>query len=220
MLDLVRFNLKKNNGVVFNNKINSIKKFSLSNSAAIKNEFFGYSWYLKRLKKFFYINYSVKFKKNYLELPFISGQKYKFWNRFIFEKKKIFSIIDHYKKIWPKKSKVPFHGDLTLENIIFTKKNEVFFIDWENFQKSNEWGLDLSYFFISLVTLPSLSKKKKLIDEIDLYNFKNLWETNFKNMNYNYLNNPFLYFKKKNYKNCFISKINLDMKNQILKTIK
>lgn len=140
MSNLFRFNLKKNTGVFFNKNKNLIKKFYLSyrqkKNTKLLNEFNGLSWYFKKLKKIFKYNYLIASNNvNYFEYSLIKGNKFKFWDRFIFEKNKIRAVINHYKKVWPKNSYVPFHGDLTLENILFLNSKEVIFIDWENYKK-------------------------------------------------------------------------------------
>ena len=60
---------------------------------------------------------------------------------FLNETRQIKKILDHYNFIWNKKGfHVPYHGDLTLSNIIFLKDNGIRFIDWE-FLKENNHGV-------------------------------------------------------------------------------
>lgn len=224
MTELFRYNLKKNIGVLFNNKLNYINKFYINlkkknDNKIFKNEFEGYLWYVNRLKKKSKKSYLITYKNNFISSPLIYGKKYKFWKDFIKKKDLINNVINHYREIWPNKSKVPFHGDLTLDNIIFMKKKEVFFIDWEYFDKKEEWGLDLCYFLISLIVLPNINQKK--INENELELFLNFWKKIFINKNFNYLKNPFEYItKKKIDKNNFFFKINSEIKNQIINKIK
>ena len=224
MTELFRYNLKKNIGVLFNNKLNYINKFYINlkkknDNKIFKNEFEGYLWYVNRLKKKSKKSYLITYKNNFISSPLIYGKKYKFWKDFIKKKDLINNVINHYREIWPNKSKVPFHGDLTLDNIIFMKKKEVFFIDWEYFDKKEEWGLDLCYFLISLVVLPNIKQKK--INDKELELFLNFWKKIFINKNFNYLKNPFEYItKKKIDKNNFFFKINSEIKNQIINKIK
>ena len=181
----------------------------------------GYSWYLKRLKK---KNINIKIKstnQNYFEIPLIFGKKINFWKRIIHLTDRVNIILNHYKEIWPNKSLVPYHGDLTLDNIIFTDDRKVIFIDWENYCEKEEWGLDLGYFLLSLIILPSITKKKKIINFTDIDFLKFYWNKVFKNKDYNYLNDPLEYLKiKQNLKNNFFFKINLDMKKQINNALK
>lgn len=224
MTELFRYNLKKNVGILFNNKNNFINKFYINsekkkNHQVLKNEFNGYSWYARRLKKKFNKNYLITYKNSFIRSPLIYGKKYKYWKDFIKKKDLINIIINHYKEIWPNKLKVPFHGDLSLDNIIFIRKKGVFFIDWEYYNKEEEWGLDLCYFLISIIVLPNINQKR--INDLDLKLFLNFWKKIFNNKNYNYLNNPFEYItKKKIDKNSFFFKINSEIKNQIINKIK
>ena len=225
MAELFHFNFQKNTGVFFNNKNFLIKKFYINNNQYnnkyLKNELNGYSWYLKRLKRK-NINIKVKsIKQNYFEIPLILGKKINFWKRIIHLKDRVSIILNHYKEIWPNKLLVPYHGDLTLDNIIFTDDRKVLFIDWENYSEKEEWGLDLVYFLLSLIILPSITNKKKIINITDIDFFKFHWNKVFKNKDYNYLNDPLEYLKtKQNLKNNFFFKINLDMKKQINNALK
>ncbi len=203
MTYLIRYNLNKNTGVFYDGKkrvirkffINLKKKFKLN---LIKNEFRGYKWYLNRLKKSKKLKYSIISNNlNYIQVPLIRGKKYMFWDNFIFNKNEIQIVINHYKKVWPNKKKVPFHGDLTLENIIFLNNSNIFLVDWENFREKEEWGLDLSYFLISLIVLPNLNKNNKIIDVKEMQQFKIIWKNTFLNKNYDYLIDPLEYLKKR-----------------------
>ena len=216
MFELFRFNLKKNIGVFFNNKKNSVIKFGLTVSSKKKldNELKGYLWYSSKIKKKKY--FIISKKTNYIEFPLIKGKKFNFWDNFIFQKKKINKIFKHYKDIWPKQSQVPFHGDLTLDNIVFLNQDSVFFIDWENYKSKQEWGLDLCYFLISLIVLPSLALKQKKITQDKLTLFSNLWEGLFKNKKYKYLNDPINFLKQIiKEKDNFLFKISPGIKKQI-----
>lgn len=224
MSELFRYNLKKNIAVFFDFKTRKLKKFNFNKKKSYlrkkaEKEFKGYNWYIQRLKKKNNININVLNKSNHLELSLIRGKKFDFYRTFIFQEEKINNIVDHYTKIWPNKFKVPCHGDLTLDNIIF-KDKEIYFIDWENFREKEDWGLDLAYFFISLVILPTLIQKQKFIRDSEIHFFKKLWQKNFKNKNYSYLNNPIEYMRKLDSYEGFFSKININLKNQILNAIK
>lgn len=226
MTTLIKFSLKKNTGVLYNNSTNQIKKFFLNNNKKIRqlynNEFNGLSWYRNQLLKKKYLNnYSIKKKNNYISLPVINGKKYKFWKEFITEEKKIAMILEHYKNVWPNRSLVPYHGDLTIDNIIFKKNKEVFFIDWESFENKVEWGLDICYLLISILVLPALALQKKNLLEENLFYFKKYWKNFFKNKNFNYFENPFqIILEKSKIKNNFFIQTNKVIKKQILSAIK
>lgn len=223
MAELLRFNLKKKTGLFFNEKLKSLKKFYLENNKKNADkrqntEFKGYKWYLKKINKNKKSHVQISKGLRSLDIPIFLGKKYNYWERFIFQEEKIQNVINHYKTIWPsEKKKVPFHGDLTLDNIIFSGK-KIYFIDWENFKENEDWGLDLAYFYISLVVLPALSQKKK-INERDIYLFKNFWNNTFENKKYNYLKDPIEYIINLNNKKNFFSKINIILKNQIYNAI-
>ena len=55
MTTLLKLDIKKGNGVLFDSRNNLIKKFyfqnSKSNNKKLINEFCGYKWYLRRLYK-------------------------------------------------------------------------------------------------------------------------------------------------------------------------
>jgi len=81
--------------------------------------------------------------------------------------------LDHYLELWPRKVTVPCHGDLTLDNVIFTDDAPIFF-DWEHFSPEGEcWGFDIAYLFLSALLLPSLGKLPANTSERSY--FINLW---------------------------------------------
>jgi hypothetical protein len=224
MTTLFSLNLKKNNGVVYDDKKNLITKFyinkKLESKKKIFNEFKGYSWYLKALNKKNNKKFYIKKKLNSFTLTAFKGEKFSSYNNMIYKSNLIKKIINHYKLIWPKKNNVPFHGDLTFENVIFFKKNFLIFIDWEYFREKEEWGLDLCHFLISLIVLPVLSSGKEKINNEELNLFKAYWKIIFYKKNFNYLKNPISFIKKKFYnKDHFLFKISDTMKNQINKSI-
>ena len=150
-------------------------------------------------------------------MPYFNGTKYKFWNNFLGNKKEIFLVLNHYKKIWPKNNKiVPYHGDLTLSNIIFND-GKVRIIDWENFEKDKLWGLDICYFILSLIILPSISKKTNKLLKNSADNFVFIWKSFFKNYDFEYLNDPVYYLKKNTnlQKNNFLNLIPKNLKKEI-----
>ena len=113
------------------------------------NEYNGWKWYSsvnKNLKrnpsKYQFIT------KEYirLKIDILSGKKINIKNGICKNYNYFLKIIQNYKEIWgTKKNKVPMHGDLSLDNILFFK-DEVYFIDWEHFNdKSTYWGFDIYY---------------------------------------------------------------------------
>jgi hypothetical protein len=220
MTTLLKIDIKKGNGVLFDNKNNLIKKFYLTkkknNNKKLVNELYAYRWYLQKLNK----KFTVKKEFNSLIMPVFKGKNLNFWNKNIHRTDLIERVIEHYKSLWPQKKYAPYHGDLTIENVIFLKKNKVVFIDWENYRSKEEWGLDICYFLISLIVLPVLGFKKKSINQTDLNLFKIYWKKTFNKKNYKYLKNPVTYIKKKcTSKNHFFFKITKKLNSQINKSI-
>lgn len=225
MLTLIRFNKQKNKGIFFDEKKNKFIKFFLGSDkeaiSVINSEVKGYVWYFRQLKKSKQKLPNILKKKNSFEIGALKGKQFRFWKNNIKNKKLILDVLSHYSKTWPKKKKVPFHGDLTIENIIFLKDNLPFFIDWEDFNLKKDWGLDICYFLISLITLPALTKKKNEIDTSDLKNFKLIWNYFFRKKDFIYLKDPINFIRKVkvNQKNNFFFKITNKMKKQIYHAI-
>ena len=122
--------------------------------------------------------------------------------------------------MWPKNNKkVPYHGDLTLSNIIFNtnKNNKIRIIDWENYEKNKLWGLDICYFILSLIILPPISKKTNKLLKNSADNFGYIWKSFFKNCNFEYLDDPIYYLKKNTnlQKNNFLNIMSNDLKKEI-----
>ncbi|PCJ01726.1 MAG: hypothetical protein COB14_03545 [Alphaproteobacteria bacterium] len=64
------------------------------------------------------------------------------------------NCIQHYLDTWPKDDMTAVHGDLTLDNVIFTPDGARFF-DWEHFtQEPHPWGFDILYCLLSALLLP------------------------------------------------------------------
>ncbi len=219
------FNLKKKSGIFIDQQEKFIFKFYLDlekniNKYKLTNEYQGNYWYLSRIKNKKIKNLEIITKQNkfnFIKIPYFHGRKYKFWNNFLNNKKEILIVLKHYKKVWPEiNKKVPYHGDLTLSNIIFNE-DKVRIIDWENFEKNKLWGLDICYFFLSLIILPCLSNKNNKILMNSGDNFILAWKSFFKNYDFEYLNDPFFYLKDKTnlQKNNFLNLISKSLKKEI-----
>ena len=142
-------------------ELTSIVKTSTTRNGinAIISECKGIDWYnLRTINKIFYalekktktyhrikINlnkgfYNIKSNINYSNI-----------------KKYLDLTINHYIDIWQEYKNMkyaPFHGDLSLVgNVMFNDKNEVLFVDWEQFDNNNKMptGLDLMMTFIENV---------------------------------------------------------------------
>jgi hypothetical protein len=140
----------------------------------IVTEYEGTSWYegqqknLSNIKRYYSSdNYSridlcrIKGKHIDYNLPLTECESY------------LNKCIDHYINIWPKKSIVPCHGDLTLDNILFTNFTPIFF-DWEHFYPQGEkWGFDIAYLIMSAAYLSSYSDR--VLSNNDSLVLRSLW---------------------------------------------
>jgi len=224
---IFRYNTSKETCVIIFPKFKKIEKIFVrkKNNNIIRNEFYGYNWYMQNINEK-NKNLDIKKYKNYLSilsLPLYNGYQMKFWKNIKVNLDYIIEVINHYQKFWPKNKYVPFHGDLTLSNVIFlNKKKNIRIIDWETFkEKKYQWGLDICYFLISLVGLPALTRKNKNILDEEKKIFKVLWKNFFYKKKFEYLKNPFDYIKKKKLiqSDNFINKLPNKTKNEILKII-
>ena len=162
------------------------------------SDYQGLNWYCKRSnknKKKIIKKFVRKKNLSYLETFEIDGFQVKSWDSLVINYEKIKKIYFHYKKVFPKKKYTPIHGDLTLDNIIF-KKREMFIIDWEFFgSKKNYYGYDLAYLFLSSLCLPLVSKKKNSPADEKLFIF--LWKLLKKlDIDRKIIENPFNFFEK------------------------
>ncbi len=193
MLNIIRDNSHNNDiSVFYDNKKKKYLKISFTQygNNLINNEIKGIK-YFNKLNSKKKINYKLHNRKNYrrLEINEIYGKKIDYTNSFYKNSKYFLRVINFYFKNWPKKNLQNAHGDLTLDNVIFSK-NIISIFDWENFKVSRElfFGYDLIYLLLSGIILPGQKKFdissreefKKIY--IQLYNHK---------INNIYLNNPF-----------------------------
>ena len=140
----------------------------------IASEYEGTSWYENQnqnttsIKKYFTSN-------NYsrIDLFRIEGKRIDFNSPLSDCEEYLNLCIDHYINIWPKKSIVPCHGDLTLDNVIFKSSAPVFF-DWEHFYpKGEKWGFDIAYLIMSAAFLPNYSHGE--LNKNDSLVLRKLW---------------------------------------------
>lgn len=225
MTTLINFNLKKKTGVCIFPDNKTVRKFVISKDKKnlIDKELKGVKWYFSVLKKkgHFKEKYIFSIGKNYLDFKLLNSPKYFFWDSITKNQKIIETAIEHYLKIWPRNKKTYFHGDLTVENILLHKGKPIF-IDWENFKKNLPWGLDICFFLISALILPHLNKKNNNLEPSEKKIFKKIWNNFYFDQNYDYLNDPFKFSKKKKLfnNNHFINKIPKKFKEEIILMIK
>ena len=110
-----------------------------------------------------------------LDVNSISGVQVMYINSIIYTFPFLESCLEHYCSLWPNEDVVPCHGDLTLDNVIFTEQREPVFFDWEHFYEDGEcWGFDMAYLILSAVVMPKPGFTKFKPKEADL--FLNLWD--------------------------------------------
>lgn len=179
MTELIRNSSHGNNIDVFYISIMGVYR-KVSRDAFSKkyliNELDGYNWYADQQNKVknFYIK-DCFFSNNYsrLDIVEIKGNVLNYMVPISLSRAYVYEVIEHYISVWPKEINVPFHGDLTFDNIIFTN-NGVQIIDWEHFSVSAEcWGFDIVYLVLSAFILPK--HKNKSISNHDSIELKKIW---------------------------------------------
>ncbi len=173
----------------------------------VNSEKQGLTWYCKRVK----INKKNVIKKYYrkknlafIDINKIKGKKVRSWRSL--EKNFIFisKVVNHYKEVFRRKKYSKIHGDLTLDNVLFEKKN-LFLIDWEFYGADKKiWGYDIVYFVLSSISLPYLAKKSFSARDKEL--FIKLWQQLIDmKIEKKIIYNPFAYFKKEILKDRFLN---------------
>lgn len=174
------------------------RKFSVKKNGIekIASERSGLKWYVKKSKlnekkiiKNFFKNkdYAV------LDLKKIRGKKVRSWRPLSENKSHINKFFAHYKKIFKFSAYHIIHGDLTLDNILFSKKN-FFILDWEFYSRQKFlWGYDLVYLTLSSICIPYL--ESNVFSKKDQECFVKLWSNLVKmKIDNRLLLNPFKYF--------------------------
>lgn len=122
----------------------------------------GLSWYAERLgQPTEELLKNAWFLKNYarLDIRKFRGKKIPYKAPFLKNYPYLERCAEHYIATWPKTEAAPAHGDLTLDNVIFTSAGPRFF-DWEHFTtQPHPWGFDILYCMLSALLLP-LEKDK------------------------------------------------------------
>ena len=132
-------------------------------AANLKKEKQGWDWYSKNIsKKKNFTNVLIERDSYYkLVIQEFQGTKADYQHAFENNFKLIEKVVDWYISNWPKEDSDTIHGDMTLDNIIFSPNQKIYLIDWECFTKTKVfWGYDIIYFILSAIFLPS---KKILI---------------------------------------------------------
>ena len=169
--------------------------FHQKSKALLHSEASGISWYYSRNN---FDESKVRFychdQYARLDFPSLEGRKLDYGQPF--SKNFLFFelALSHYINIWPVLSKVPCHGDLTLDNIL-VHSNSAVFMDWEHFQVSGEcWGFDLCYLCLSMICLPFLQGRR--IEPEDWTLFTRYWRgLGDLGISKDLIQTPFCYFK-------------------------
>jgi len=110
-------------------------------------------------------------RKSYLkiEITYIEGMKADYNQGLSRNAPIIKKVIEHYCQLWPYDSdgKSPFHGDLSLDNIIYNGDG-IHIIDWEHFNEHGVfWGFDALYLLFETLWFGMKRRKKPTKKEID-----------------------------------------------------
>ena len=195
MISLIREQSHNNDISVFYDDLKSkYFKISLTNygQSLLANEIKGINFFnkLSPVNKIYFNFYK---RKNYqrLEINKIEGKIIDYKKSFYQNSKYFEKVINFYLDKWPNVKKNFAHGDLTLDNIFFKKKNIIFY-DWEHFESSYKiyYGYDLIYLLLSGIILPG-EKKFNLNSKEE---FKRLYKKLYNcEINKIYLDSPFKY---------------------------
>ena len=170
--------------------------FSARGRVLLENECAGIQWYSRRCNKNLNCNIELYSHQSYarLDFPELSGAKVNYSLCFSQSIDCWESIVTHYMSKWSKRERVPCHGDLTLDNVLFDP-DSVVLIDWEHFQFDGEvWGFDLCYLTLSMIVLPYL--KSGEVQQKDWICFEQAWKKLIKlDIDRELMNSPIDYFK-------------------------
>lgn len=123
----------------------------------LKQEYEGLQWYAVHIKQPIdaLIDYHHDSETHVrINLKKFAGAQTSYKKPFLKNLSHVERAIDHYIKTWPNEAQTPVHGDLTLDNVIFTQSGVRFF-DWEHFTVNpHPWGFDALYMLLSALLLP------------------------------------------------------------------
>ena len=167
---------------------------SSSSQGGVKNlrqEIEGFKWYIPRNNHPISVKI-VRETPHYLlvKYGFIEGIKVPFRNGYFCNRKWIESIIEHYCSVWgvlPKREDglYPLHGDLSLDNAVFTDAGPVI-LDWEHFSMNTvALGFDGLYLLFESLWFESKNGKthtnspRHLVEMIQLLRTKDCLDERF-----------------------------------------
>ena len=174
-------NSPHNNGVFtfFDNKNYFIIKssFNILGGKNLQNEFDGYTWYFNQFSNNSNPFINLTKSNNYIKIKikFFDGITIDYSNTISKNYLYIVDLIKEYARIWPKNENqlCPIHGDFSLGNIIYTKKNSIYIIDWEHFRMDFAiWGFDILNLIYESIYFSF--KKNDFLTKSDKSNFINI----------------------------------------------
>lgn len=220
MVSILRNSDKNKIKVLYFPEVKIIRKITFNKKyyKYLNNEINGLKWYNKSIKE---KNNILDFNQNsnfyFLDVRIFNSKKNVFYRSIIENENLIKKAINHYIKIWPSKENVYYHGDLTVDNILFSG-NKIKFIDWELSGQNEKWGYDLVYLLISSIFFPYYINNNITNNEKKV--FKQLWfQLKKYNISNNLLKDPIRYFsnihKKKKWKQILLDHPNKIYTNSI-----
>jgi len=132
------------------------KKVALSNDGnkSIINESKGYDYFSNISGNNIKVNLNTETRYE-INIPEFSGTRFSHNYSFPMNINVIENVINFYKKFWQRKSKIPIHGHLGLNNILLGKNKNIYIIDWEHFHLADEdyYGFDIIHLlFLNIYT--------------------------------------------------------------------
>lgn len=135
---------------------------------SITSEYKGICWYNERNKNKIICELK-KYSNNYFRIKIVPNEEFFNINsdvKYLLQKKYFDLTINHYIQIWHDyrgQEYAPLHGDLSLVgNVMFNNKDEVLFVDWEQFENNRKTptGLDAIMMLLENVWYETTRSKK------------------------------------------------------------
>ena len=166
-----------------NGDIIKLKKCSYSKNGIqlIQNEKHGWEWYQNsydfaneimiehRTSGTSYEQIKISWAKNFKKRRYFAD---------LFENEGIIlKAIEHYCNVWTDSKECPFHGDFSIDNILF-KGDRVLIIDWEHFNDKHKapWGFDLIHLFFESMWLSMKYSRRTRARLRDIIRISELFE--------------------------------------------
>jgi len=164
--------------IIYLKKPDIFRKVSHTNIGKkyIDREDRGLKWYSNLVSipsKHFIREYWETDNYSRIDLYRIKGKQINYNSSLLNNENALNLCLDHYNNLWPQDDVVPCHGDLTLDNVIFSDSG-IKIIDWEHFFiEGEQWGFDIAYLLLSAAFLPYYNQSR--LPKKDCLVFKKLW---------------------------------------------